>query len=242
MERLSHVSIISTSILSVAIVPFLSLRSLCLLSSETWVWAYSWRSCISLTLRERSSIILTCTSLFFRWTRRVRVRIRLYQSIHVLAPFFGRTHRDSVRIRTYHSHVGIADRIYRSSPHATTNGTGAIRYTDADFFCVLMLLLDLGIMAGHPPKPPHIASVVQPLQLSTYYRALVEVFHHCATTKPETSPQYSWLKSATMSKWSLNYKWSPRRLSPVEVQTPRMVPGWMWLPVVFGEEDMRGHS
>jgi len=40
-------------------------------------------------------------------------------------------------------------------------------------------------------KPPHIASVVQPLQLSTYYRALVEVFHHCATTKSETSLQYS---------------------------------------------------
>jgi len=33
-----------------------------LLSSENWVRAYSWGSCISITLRERSSIIHNCTS------------------------------------------------------------------------------------------------------------------------------------------------------------------------------------
>jgi len=85
---LSHVSIISTSILSLyssrwQLYLFLACETLCLLSSENGVWVHSWGSCIFLTLRECSSII---HPLFFGWTRRVNVRIRPYQSIHVLAP------------------------------------------------------------------------------------------------------------------------------------------------------------
>ena len=78
---------------------------LCLLSSENWVWAYSWGSCISITLRERFSIIHTCTSTD---EHTVSESAYAYQSIQLL---------DSVRLHLCLLHVRIADRIKNGGPY-----------------------------------------------------------------------------------------------------------------------------
>ena len=82
-------------LLSVAILPFLSLRD----SLSPLLWnPYSWGSCISLTLRERSSIIHTCTSTVLWMNHEYAVSESAYARInpymYVLASFFGKLRRE----------------------------------------------------------------------------------------------------------------------------------------------------
>jgi len=106
-----YLNTITIILLSVAIVPFLSLRdSLSPLKPELGhipeVFAFP---------NFKGTLLLALPlHLFSGWTVHLRVRIRPYQSIHVLAPFFG---RDGVRIRPHHLHVWIANRNKNGGPY-----------------------------------------------------------------------------------------------------------------------------